>query len=181
MELKEEISNNILLQAQQFLQAVQLQALEQIITTALYNVQVARMETGLSTERDTNDYYLQVMEMDLSKIGRSEKTIKQYLCSMRRLMCVVDKSIKDYTTMDIKYYLSVYGKGKQSSTINNERRFLSAVFTWLRKHKIISESPVELVEVRREVRKPIDYLKEEEIEILRMACMDMRDRAILNF
>lgn len=140
------------------------------------------METALSTEQDQNEYYINTMAMDLRKAGKSEKTIKQYVGALNRLNLMIDKNIKNYNTMDIKIYLNRYaGMGNQPSTVNNERRFLSAAFTWFRKHKAIQENPVELVEIRKVPRKPIDYLKEAEIEILRMTCIDLRERAILEF
>ena len=66
---------------------------------------------------------------------------------------------------DIYYYLDWYehknvsqtGHKNQPKTINNERRFLSAFFTWMRKEKLISANPVEAIEPQKVTKKPIDY------------------------
>lgn len=89
--------------------------------------------------------------------------------------------------LDIDYYLRWYeqrnvhnNKGKnQASTCNNERRYLSAFFTWLRKEKFTATNPVELTEPLKEERKPIDYFRPMQMEELREGCQSVRDRAIV--
>ena len=58
---------------------------------------------------------------------------------------------------------------------------MSAVFTWYRKHGLISANPVEAVPNRKERRKPIDYLKGVEVDHLQEGCRTLRERAILEF
>lgn len=71
-------------------------------------------------------------------------------------------------------------RGKnQASTCNNERRYLSAFFTWLRKEKFVTYNPVECVEPKRERRKPIDYFRPGQMEELREGCITLRDRALV--
>ncbi|MGL6217741.1 MAG: tyrosine-type recombinase/integrase, partial [Lacrimispora sphenoides] len=67
----------------------------------------------------------------------------------------------------------------QAVTVNNERRFLSAFFTWMRKEKLIGENPVEATDPLKTVRKPIDYFKPEEMAKMRDACKKPRERALI--
>lgn len=178
---KDEIVNEVLVKMQMVVGMAELQMLEAAMVTAMYCVDVIAKETALSTALDDNSYLLDVYEMNVRKDGLSDKSIKQYLNSMRNMLATVDKNIRQITSMDIKYYLDQYAVGNQPSTVNNERRFLSAVFTWLRKHGIVAANPVEPTPIRKERKKPIDYLRGEEVEYLRNSCKDLRDRALLEF
>lgn len=89
--------------------------------------------------------------------------------------------------MDIYNYLqwyenrnmSITGKRNQNSTINNERLYLSAFFSWMRKNRLRTDNPVEVTERRKVVRKPIDYFKRDDMAKLRDACQTTRDRALV--
>lgn len=180
--MKEKIINEILMQMEPHVSTEVLRMLETVIIKALYYVEVMKKETELSTEMDDNLYLLQMYEMNVIKDGLSERTVKAYMGAMKNLLCVTDKNIRHITAVDIKYYLDMYaGKGNSVRTVNNERRFLSAVFTWFRKHGVINTNPVEAVPVRKERKPPIDYLKGVEVERLRVACKEPRERALMEF
>ncbi|MGL6217562.1 MAG: tyrosine-type recombinase/integrase [Lacrimispora sphenoides] len=180
--MKERIINEILMQMEPHINTETLRILETVIIKALYYVEVQKKETELSTEMDDNLYLLQMYEMNVRKDGLSEKTIRAYMGAMRNMLCATDKNIRHITSVDIKYYLDMYaGKGNSVRTVNNERRFLSAVFTWFRKHGVINVNPVEAVPVKKERKPPIDYLKGVEIERLRVACTNPRERALMEF
>ena len=180
--MKERIINEILMQMEPHINTETLRILETVIIKALYYVEVQKKETELSTEMDDNIYLLQVYEMNVKKDGLSDKTIRAYMGAMRNMLCVTDKNIRHITAVDIKYYLDMYaGKGNSVRTVNNERRFLSAVFTWFRKHGVINTNPVEAVPIKKEWKPPIDYLKGSELEQLRDACTEPRERALMEF
>ena len=71
------------------------------------------------------------------------------------------------------------GKVNKASTINNERRYLSAFFNWMRIEKLIFDNPVESVGKKRTDKSQIDYYTQEEIEKLREGCESKRDRALV--
>jgi site-specific recombinase XerD len=180
--MKERIINEILMQMEPHISTEVLKMLETVVVKALYFVEVERKETQLSTEMDDNIYLMSLYEMNVRKDGLSEKTVKAYMGAMKNMLCVTDKNIRHITAVDIKYYLDLYtGKGNSVRTVNNERRFLSAVFTWFRKHGIITANPVEAVPIKKERKPPIDYLKGVEIEQLRLACDKARERALMEF
>lgn len=127
----------------------------------------------------------------------SPKTVEYYMLTVRNFIEFVQKSLLDVSDMDVEFYLQSYArKGNQASTINNERRNLSAFFTWMRKSHLRSDNPVDSVEPYREMDKPIDHLSDGELEALRDACKvkvknkvtnldeyreSLRDRALLEF
>ena len=100
---------------------------------------------------------------------------------------MIDKPLDSIEESDISYYLSWYekrninvgGKKNQAVTVNNERRFLSAFFTWMRKEKLIGENPVEATDPLKAIKKPIDYFKPEEMTKMKDACKSFRERALI--
>lgn len=192
---KEILRDTILTQMKPHLNPEMMDMLNQAIVKALFYVDVVEMETLPATRETTNEYILELYAMKkLPKL--SKQTAKYYLLSIKNLINFSGKSLLNITDMDIEYYLYSYSKkGNSATTVNNERRNLSAFFTWMRKSKLISENPVDGVEKWSEIEKPIDYLKDWEMEALRDACKItknkvakmkeyrecVRDRALLEF
>ena len=89
-----------------------------------------------------NGYILQLFLYKKKKL--QDGTKYGYVSAIKRLVTMVYKPLTDMEESDIYYYLDWYenrnvpitGKKNQARTINNERRFLSAFFTWMRKEKL---------------------------------------------
>lgn len=193
---KEILRNTILTQMKPFLDSVTLEMLNNAIMKALFHVDVVEMETLPATKETTNEYILDLYMM--KKVPKlSKETAKYYLLTINHFIDFTGKSLLNVTDMDVEYYLHNYSKkGNSEITVNNERRNLSAFFTWMRKSHLISENPVDNVEKWTEIEKPIDYLRDWEMEALRDACKReqgeriknikayreaLRDRALLEF
>lgn len=193
---KEILRDTILTQMRPFLDSVTLEMLNNVIVKALFNVDVVEMETLPATRETTNEYILELYMM--KKVPKlSKQTAKYYLLTINHFIEFTGKSLLNVTDMDVEYYLHNYAKkGNTETTVNNERRNLSAFFSWMRKSHLISENPVDNVEKWTEVEKPIDYLRDWEFEALRDACKrqqgekikdinayreSLRDRALLEF
>lgn len=188
--MKEQLINDTLMAMQVYLSREQLQILERVLLAKMYTVEILRMETGLSTELDDNDYMLDTIRFNMTKRDLSVRTIEQYMRAAQAFIDTVHKNLRKVEPTDIEYYLSVYadGKGKPNSnrTVNNERKYLSAVFVWLRRCNFVERNPVENVLPRKEIKKPIDFLRGVEVEELRASCdlstaKGKRERAILEF
>lgn len=193
---KEILRDTILTQMRPFLDSVTLEMLNNVIVKALFNVDVVEMETLPATRETTNEYILELYMM--KKVPKlSKQTAKYYLLTINHFIEFTGKSLLNVTDMYVEYYLHNYAKkGNTETTVNNERRNLSAFFSWMRKSHLISENPVDNVEKWTEVEKPIDYLRDWEFEALRDACKRqqgekikdinayreaLRDRALLEF
>lgn len=193
---KEILRDTILTQMRPFLDSVTLEMLNNVIVKALFNVDVVEMETLPATRETTNEYILELYMM--KKVPKlSKQTAKYYLLTINHFIEFTGKSLLNVTDMDVEYYLHNYAKkGNTETSVNNERRNLSAFFSWMRKSHLISENPVDNVEKWTEVEKPIDYLRDWEFEALRDACKRqqgekikdinayreaLRDRALLEF
>lgn len=199
--MKEIVRDNILVAMKPYLDAVAMDLLNQAIVKALFPVEVVESQTLPATQENTNEYIFK-MYMAKKAPKLSGETNSYYLNSVKHLIAFTGKSLVSITDMDIEFYLQWYknvgfrGKGNQEITVNNERRNISAFFTWMRKTRIVTENPVESVEKWSEIDKPIDYLQDWEMEALRDACKQqtagkvtnikeyreaLRDRALLEF
>lgn len=194
--MKETVRDSIIAEMRPHLDAVLIDLLNQAIVRALFDVTVTESETLPATRDNTNEHILQLyMAKKAPKL--SKKTVKYYLLTIKHFLEFSQKSLLEVSDLDVEFYLQEYGrKGNQASTINNERRNLSAFFTWMRKTHLITENPVDSVEPLKTIDKPIDYLEDWEMEALRDACKIektskvtgireyrecLRDRALLEF
>lgn len=187
--VKSSVINNIMLAMSEYLEKTVLDVLQKVIEEQLVFVHMEKVETLPAVVEksvdEQNKYLLDLMM--LKKRNLADGTKQQYKDCIRRLTSVIDKPLTKMDEIDIDYYLRWYeqrnvaagGKRNQASTCNNERRFLSAFFTWLRKEKFITYNPVESIEPRKEIRKPIDYFRPAQLEELRDGCESLRDRAIV--
>lgn len=108
----------------------------------------------------------------------------------RMFLDVVHKNLRNVVPTDIEYYLNEFSRGRLKAnspqSVNNERQYLSSVFTWLRRCNFVTKNPVENIPKRKVPRKPIDFLQGVEVEELRAACdqdtaKGKRERAVLEF
>lgn len=188
--MKEQLINDVLLRMQDVINREQLRVLEQVLLAVMYSVEIVKMETALSTDLDDNDYMVNTIQLNMQKRDLSEKTIEQYMRSAKMFIDATHKNLRNIEPTDIEYYLNEFARGKLKAnsprSINNERQYLSSIFTWLRRCNFISSNPVENVAKKKVPKKPIDFLQGIEVEELRVSCdqdtkMGKRERAVLEF
>lgn len=188
-DIKMDVKDNILVEMSKHISSEAVEILNKKIDNEFVRINITEISTlpaNVKSDIDErNKYFVQLFLIKKNNI--KENTKRAYICSIKNLLLQIDKPLSDMTDMDIGYYLRWYekhneingGNRNQPTTVNNERRFLSAFFTWMRKNKLIQENPVESIEPRKEIRKPIDYFKPTELEELREGCKTERDRALL--
>lgn len=172
--IKAEIINNVLVAMSLYIMEQQtLTILQNVMQQELVRVNMEEITTLPAERKDDisqrNQYIIQLFLIKKRDLARGTK--ENYLNSIRRLLTEIStKSLDQMDTTDIDWYLSRYeirnvssgGKKNQPSTYNNERRFLSAFFTWMRLEKLIADNPVESIPAKKVPIKPIDYYSPEE-------------------
>lgn len=189
MNTKAKITNNILVAMMQHIDANNIRILENVIMDEFVMLDIQEINTLpmalKDSVRERNKYIVQLFLIKKKNI--KEKTRRAYLGAVKRLITAINyKTLDNMDTNDIEWYLSLYerrnvssgGKENTARTVNNEMRFLSAFFTWMRRAKLIRDNPVEAVEPLKTIQKPIDYYTPEEMARLRDACQTARERAI---
>lgn len=186
---KANMMNNILLSMSIYLNRATLDIMQQVVADELVKVNVQEIGTEVAVldtpAEEQNEYCLKLFA--IKKKNLQPKTLEQYVGAIRRLCAQVNKPLSQMDDIDIDYYLRHYenrnkfttGKKNKPSTINNERRFLSAFFTWMRKAKLRQDNPVENTEMYKTSRDPIDYYTDKEMEQIREGCRTTRDRALV--
>ena len=187
--INSKVRDNILLAMSPYLDAVVMDTLQRAIEEQFVNLVMKELETLPATiDRSTDEQNKYIIQLFLlKKKNLAEKTKEAYLNAVKHLITQVDKPLTEINDLDISYYLRWYeeynerqgGKRNKATTVNNERRFLSAFFSFMRRSKLISENPVETTEPLKEEKKPIDYFRGEELEMLREGCQNLRDRALI--
>lgn len=187
--IKSQMRDAILVTMAQYLDKAVLQILSNAIEEQFVRVNMEEITTlPAEVNRSIDEQNRYIVELFLiKKESLSKETKYNYLNAVKKLLTQVDKPLTEMTDIDISYYLKWYqnrnmqttGKKNMNSTVNNERRFLSAFFSWMRSQKLIFDNPVESVDKKPVERQPIDYFKADDIETLREGCVTTRDRAIV--
>ena len=114
--------------------------------------------------------------------GCSTKTIKYYETTVRQLFRYMPKSVKEYTTDDLRAYLAVFQKKHKSSkvTIDNIRRIFSSFFSWLEDEDFILKSPVRRIHKVKTGEQVKEVISDENLERLRDNGKCKRDLAIID-
>lgn len=115
--------------------------------------------------------------------GCSDKTIKHYQNTIKSFLSVIHKPFEEITTNDIRYYIAKRGTVDKVSKVtqNNERLVISSLFAWLTAEEYILRNPMlsfKKIKQDKQVKKPFS---EEEMELLRRACKNKRELAVLEF
>lgn len=170
--------NNILITMKNHLDTRTLEILSVTLSKNLVNID--KEENLPATVDNTNEYIIDLFKT--TKAPRlSKKTVDFYLNTIIRLIDSTNKRLTDITSLDIIVFLESIRKDNDIVSLNNQRRNISAFFTWLRKSHFILENPCDGVEPYKQIEKPIDHLEPEEFEQLKTGCKDTRDRALIEF
>lgn len=112
--------------------------------------------------------------------GKSEKTIEQYYRTISKLFQTIQKHFASMDVYDIRLFLA-YEKerGVSNHTLENTRCHLSAFFQWLTQEELIDKNPcftIKPIKYVDKVKKPFSPI---EIDALRNACKNSKERAIM--
>lgn len=161
---KDELINVVLCSMSNKLDDNQFEQLKQCLQVSFYKYTIEKIEsTELScgyknTTRELIDYF------SICKLGsgRNKNTIKQYIRVVYQLCDMVHKELNMITSDDVVYFLAKYPYTKTPNvsrcTMDSKRRYLSSVFSLLKKHKKIAENPMDMVEALKfkcKIKKPL--------------------------
>ncbi len=176
------IIQNILNGMAQLLTNEQMGELEKVLVNEISSYEVSkRMDCRERIVKANNDL-LQAFVSAKKIEGCSDKTLHYYQSSIEQMFASVEKSIVDMTTNDIRCYLSNYQTRRNLSkvTIDNLRRIFSSFFSWLEDEDYIPKSPVRRIHKVRTDSLVKEVLSDENLEILRDNCSEIRDLAIID-
>lgn len=114
--------------------------------------------------------------------GCTERTIKYYHSTLRKMIDNIAKPIKAISTDDLRRYLDDCQHNGHAGkvTIDNTRRILSSFFSWLEDEDYIVKSPVRRIHKVKTVKTVKTTFSDEMLETMRDGCANARDLAIID-
>ncbi len=180
--MKDVIIKSILDIIKEIIGQEQLSILQSTLEKKLSKVHILKVETEDETTVKKNSELLDAF-LSAKKIeGCSDKTIHYYKTTIEHLFDALNKRIDKVETNDIRKFLANYQSTNNISkvTVDNIRRIFSSFFAWLEDEDYIAKSPVRRIHKVRTDTLVKEVLSDENLEILRDSCTELRDVAMID-
>ena len=160
----------------------QLELLTDVTRKALSECEITPKATEEEQRNKENAELLGAFISSKKVEGCSVKTIHYYESSIEKLIATINKNVCDIETNDIRCYLAEQQeqRGLSKVTIDNLRRIYSSFFSWLEDEDYITKSPVRRIHKVRTDALVKEVLTDENIEVLRDSCQEIRDVAMVD-
>lgn len=180
--MKETIIQTVLDGMRAVLTENQLDLLTDVTRKALSECEITPKATEEEQRNKENVELLGAFISSKKVEGCSDKTIHYYKSSIEKLITTVKKNVCDIATNDIRCYLADQQeqRGLSKVTIDNLRRIYSSFFSWLEDEDYITKSPVRRIHKVRTDALVKEVLTDENIEVLRDSCHELRDIAMID-
>ena len=181
-DMKETIIQTVLDGMRAVLTENQLDLLTDVTRKALSECEITPKATEEEQRNKENVELLGAFISSKKVEGCSDKTIHYYKSSIEKLIATVKKNVCDIATNDIRCYLADQQeqRGLSKVTIDNLRRIYSSFFSWLEDEDYITKSPVRRIHKVRTDALVKEVLTDENIEVLRDSCHELRDIAMVD-
>lgn len=160
----------------------QMNLLADITRKTLSEYEIIPKKTDEELRNKENEELLNTFISSKKVEGCSDKTIHYYESSIKKLITTIRKNVCSITTNDIRCYLAEQQEQRRLSkvTIDNLRRIYSSFFSWLEDEDYITKSPVRRIHKVRTDALVKEVLTDENIEVLRDSCQEIRDVAMID-
>ena len=181
-DMKETIIQTVLDGMRAVLTDNQLEMLTDVTRKALSECEITPKATEEEQRNKENAELLGAFISSKKVEGCSDKTIHYYKSSIEKLIAAVKKNVCEVATNDIRCYLAEQQeqRGLSKVTIDNLRRIFSSFFSWLEDEDYITKSPVRRIHKVRTDALVKEVLTDENIEVLRDSCQELRDIAMID-
>lgn len=181
LDVKTEISNQIVMKMYQDVGHELAKKLEGIIYMVLADFNIERASTELEVYKgDVTTELIKRFIVSKKLKNCSDRTLKYYTTESMRIFETIGKNPIDATVDDIRmYFFKRQIEDKVSPvTINNERRVLSSFYKWMNQEDVRMSNPMLKIDEIKEPKKKKKAFTEYEIELMRNQIVDIRNKAI---
>lgn len=156
--------------------SINLEKVKGTLSSALskYHVTRADQPEANSDLQEKIQVYLSAKKLE----GFSSGTIEGYRLDLSIFANRVKKKTEDISSADIRVYLSGYDHLKMS-TIGKKLSILKSFFGWLTAEEIILRDPTKKLKTPKQEKRLPKALSIAELEMLREACVTVRQRAFI--
>jgi site-specific recombinase XerD len=179
--MKDKLITEIQASMASMLSMAQLEELQRVLTYNLNNVEITERKASEPLNIG-NDELLQSFIAAKRIEGCSDKSLKYYDSTIRKMLADVNRAVREVSTDDLRGYLADYQKERNSGkvTIDNMRRIISSFFGWLEDEDYILKSPVRRIRKIKTEKTIKETFSDESLERLRDACEEIRDLAMID-
>jgi|AGTN01.1.fsa_nt_gi Site-specific recombinase XerD len=135
---------------------------------------------GESNLKANIEYYINVKTLD----GLSKRSLHRYEEELFLFARYIDKSVAYITITDIRQYFASIQREKmlKKTTLNNKISIIRNFFVFLHAEEIITKNPAaKLKNLKVDVNSLREALSIEDLELIRNACQDIREKVIIEF
>lgn len=139
-----------------------------------YDVQTKCTDIVASDIEEKAALYLACKKLE----GLSPKTLNNYKLFLMKLNNYFTKPVSTISTMDLRMFLALMGKGKQPSTVNGYITYLKNFFGWLQNEEYILKNPATKLKQTKVPKIILQGYKPENLEKLREACVTEKQKSL---
>lgn len=112
--------------------------------------------------------------------GMSPQSLRTYKCNLDDFFQTVNKPLNQITTNDIRVYLfGLSAKGNTNRTIDGKRLIIHTFLDWCVKEEYLTKNVCSRINPIKFEAKPREPLSDIELELVRDACKDYREKALV--
>jgi len=180
MSGKEEVVRTIIDSLSEHFDDSQLRTIENTLHLNLRDCDLVQKneETSLTTDINPDARAFQMFFVAKKIEGLSKKSLEYYTVILRQFFSVIQKPLVTITTDDVRYFIATK-QNLSLTSVNNMRHVLLSFFTWLCNEEYIQKNPVLKIKNIKQPKILKRPFSQTEIEELRDACNNLRDRAII--
>lgn len=180
----ENILENVVNEMAPHISQEELEHLNNVLYINFHGIEVQEQCTELeATGTDGDEAKIRMFIASKKAVNRKTSTLKHYTREIQNVLEFFGKNIEDITGMDLRCY---YGymrekKGIKMSTMQTRLHYLSSFWDFLVTEELAHSNPVKKVGVlklEKTIKKPFSSA---EMEALRVNCIELRDRALVEF
>lgn len=149
-------------------------------TVILGDYQISPQETALTVYTEgKNEWFLKKFLLSKAVAGCAQSTLRNYGNEIRRALTQIGKDADAITSNDVQILLAGIMQRTSKIYADNVRRDLSSFFSYLTREELIPKNPMNRVDKIKITKKKKLAFTEYEVELIRSACQNNRERAIV--
>lgn len=153
-----------------------------LLLVELAKYDITRRETAIAIRDNSDAGIVRSFFVAKTSAGLTKRSLNMYRLTLQRVFRKIGKNIKDITVDDIRAFLTKERiSGVTLTSIDNDRRVLSAFFNWSFTNGLVKENPMARIEKVKCEKKVKKAFTEDEMEALRIHAGSDRNRAIIEF
>ena len=148
-----------------------------VIDSVVINYDITKRERNCKNCLEVLEEYISCCKYE----KMSEGTVENYRLILCGLLSYLSVSIDEIRTVDLRDYLRNYQNERKiaDSTTNKYREYFRTFFGWCVNEGYCQCNPAANLKPIRCEKKQREYYTQKELEIIRMACLDDRDIALV--